>query len=104
MGNFTFECGSPDFRIWDKVSSDFGQCFFHLGIQLPSYAFLAVTSSYYVGKRRLFFSRPEDWNSCQSFIIYFRAFLVSLLTLLSIVQMIVHFALKSHQISVTEGG
>lgn len=104
MKNLTFECGSEDFRIWDRYSSDFGQCFFHLGIQFPTYGLLAVVSSYYIGKRRLFFSQATDWNQCQTFIIYARSFITSLFTILSLVQMLVHFALKSHMISVTESG
>lgn len=102
MKNLSFECGSVDFRIWDKNVQDFGQCFFHLGIQLPCYALLAIVSSYYIGKRRLVFSQPSDWNNCQTFIIYFRSLLVSLLTITSLIQMLIHFVLKSHLISVTE--
>lgn len=45
---------------------------------------LAIVSSYYIGKRRQIYSHYTAWNRCQSGLIYFRSFLVSLLALRSL--------------------
>jgi ATP-binding cassette subfamily C (CFTR/MRP) protein 10 len=103
--NLSFECGSEDFQIWDKTDGDFGdfgQCFFHLALQLPMLSLLAIFSSYYIGKRRPIYAHFNDWNSCQSGIIYSRSVIVSILAVLSLSQLIVQLVVHVHRISFTE--
>ncbi|CAL8080361.1 unnamed protein product [Orchesella dallaii] len=98
-GNLTFECGSEDLRLWDRHTNDFGQCFFHLFIQLPIFGMLAIISAFYMGKRQVIYSYFGAWNSCQSGLIYSRSVIVSLLTLISLSQMMVHCAVFKHHVN-----
>ncbi|ODN01206.1 Multidrug resistance-associated protein 7, partial [Orchesella cincta] len=121
-GNLTVECGSEDLRLWDRHTNDFGQCFFHLFVQLPvSFVFyilnylefaintdrvvipvfgmLAIISAFYMGKRQVTYSFFGAWNTCQSGLIYSRSVIVSLLALISLSQMMIHCAVFRHHVN-----
>lgn len=91
--NYTSDCGSIDFKPWNVLKQDFGQCFFHIGIELPIYGLFAISSAYYTGKREITYSVPFTWNTLQSFIIYLRAIFVSFLVLSPIIQLMIIFGI-----------
>lgn len=53
--DWTPVCGERHLIIWEN--QDFGVCFRRLAFEYPAYAFLAISSAFYLGNRALYLSR-----------------------------------------------
>jgi hypothetical protein len=100
--NYTTDCGSSDFTIWNYDNKEFGKCFFRVCLELPFFALFAISSAYYTGKREITYSVPFTWNSMQSVIIYSRAIWISCLVLTPIIQLMTDFSIFHVQINVVQ--
>ncbi|XP_059473692.1 ATP-binding cassette sub-family C member 10 [Neocloeon triangulifer] len=80
--NWTEVCGSEGFKIWDVESTNFGNCFSILCVQIPVLVIFSAVSAYYCGKptHRVFRTKGQLWT------IWLRCVLVLLMAVLPIVE------------------
>lgn len=85
--NMTAFCGTADFNAWDTKKLNFGLCFQKAVIIVPVFAFLAITSSFYIGRQSAWVVRRRK----QIAIIHFRIVVTVLSLLLAVLQPLLFF-------------